>query len=196
MTRYVLINGPKRSGKSSCAAAVQNSRINASISVIGFSYHLKRFVHGIYLGRTGFGLDPDHFDAVKEQPQELLGGMSWRKAYIHYSERVMKPLHGPRWFGEQVVRAATEEASDIVIVPDSGFRDEVDVLIDSAGANNVLLIRLHREGYGFAGDSRGYVSLLDRGIETHDVQSREDALNQTMDQVVAIVGAWYRRSTK
>lgn len=194
MTLYVLLNGPRRSGKSSCAAAIQNSRrIDASISVIGMSFHLKRFVHGIYMGRRGFALDPDHFDATKEHPQEILGGRSWREAYIHYSERVIKPLHGNDWFGRMLLRQAKEDAADIVVVPDSGFREEAEILIKDVGAGNVLLIRLHREGHGFAGDSRGYVSLLDLCVETYDVDSVEGALDRTMDEVVGLVAGWHRR---
>jgi len=95
MTLYVLLNGPPRSGKSSIADAILNARsLDASVAVIGMSFHLKRFVHSIYLGAEGFRLDPDHFDAVKGEPQDILDGMSWRQAYIHYSERVIKPLHG------------------------------------------------------------------------------------------------------
>lgn len=194
MTSYVLLNGPKRSGKSSCADAILNVRsLDASIAVIGMSFHLKRFVHGIYLGRCGFALDPDHFDATKEDPQDTLGGMSWREAYIHYSENVVKPLHGKRWFGEQLVRAARESDADVVAVPDSGFREEAEVLVEDAGAAKVLLIRLHRPGHGFKGDSRGYIDLSDLDVMTHDVWATEGGLVAVMDRVVAIVVDWYGR---
>ena len=39
MTKYILLNGPKRSGKSRCADAITNARsIDASIAIIGFSF--------------------------------------------------------------------------------------------------------------------------------------------------------------
>lgn len=197
MTKYILLNGPKRSGKSSCANAITNARsIDASIAIIGFSFHLKRFVHGIYLGQNGFALDPDHFDAVKEHPQEILDGMSWRQAYIHYSETVIKPLHGKEWFGQQLVRAARDDGADIVMVPDSGFREEAEVLIREAGPENVLLIQLHRPGHGFEGDSRGYVDLSDLGVERYDIWATEGGLDYAARQVVHIASVWYARAPK
>lgn len=175
--KFILINGPKRSGKSTLANRAQATlRINGNHAVtIGFSYHLKRFVHGIYLGKKGFHMDPDAFDANKEDSQELLGGMSWRQAYIHYSEKVIKPLHGDGWFGDQLVRASIETGADIVLVPDSGFRSEAERVIAAAGAKNVLLIRLHRDGCQYdETDSRGYVHLDDIGVTERELFNATD----------------------
>jgi hypothetical protein len=192
MTLYVLLNGPKRSGKSSVADILSGSReIDASVSVIGMSFHLKRFVHGIYLGMRGYRLDPDHFDLTKEHPQEILDGMSWRQAYIHYSESVIKPLHGKEWFGRMLIQQAKIEAADIVVVPDSGFREEAEAVVKDAGAENVLLVRLHRPGHGFEGDSRGYVELDDLHVQSHDVWATEGGLDFAADRVIHLVKTWF-----
>jgi hypothetical protein len=192
MTLYVLLNGPRRSGKSSIAYAIADSlEIDNSISVIGMSYHLKRFVHSIYLGAKGFQMDPDHFDATKEHPQEILGGMSWRQAYIHYSENVIKPLHGKEWFGRMLIQAADYDCTGLIVVPDSGFREEAEEIVRSVGDENVLLVRLHRPGHGFEGDSRGYVDLSDLGVESHDIWATEGGLDYAARKVVGIVKTWH-----
>lgn len=160
--RFILLNGPPRSGKDSAALALQ-SFIPDSL-ILGFSWHLKIMVHTIYLGREGAALHPNHFDAVKDEPQDILGGMSWRGAYIHYSEKVIKPLHGKRWFGEQTLATARRSGCSTIIVPDSGFADEAIVIVQEVGADSVTLIHTHRPGCTFAGDSRTYVDLTDHGV--------------------------------
>jgi hypothetical protein len=192
MTLYVLLNGPKRSGKSTIADAILNARsIDTSISIIGFSFHLKRFVHGIYFGMHGFRFDPDHFDNVKEEPQEILDGMSWRQAYIHYSENVIKPLHGKEWFGRMLIQQARIDGSGMVVVPDSGFAEEAEAITRQTSAANVLLIRLHRPGHGFEGDSRGYIDLADIGVKSHDVWETEGGLDYAALEVIGVVKQWY-----
>jgi hypothetical protein len=168
--RLILLNGPPRCGKDTAANMLRMAASDPSVT-IGFSYHLKRMVHGIYLGHTGWLLDPNYFDAVKNQPQEFLGGMSWRQAYIHYSESVIKPLHGKEWFGEMFVRFVRESMASIVFVPDSGFREEAERVVREYGADHVKLIRIHREGINFAGDSRSYIDLSDLGVPCFDVEN-------------------------
>ncbi len=114
-------------------------------AIIGFSHHLKRFTHGIYLGRAGWDIDPDAFDGCKNTPQAMLSGKSWRQIYIHYSEHVIKPLHGAEWFGEKFVQAARGSGADLVIVPDSGFVAEAERTVREFGAENVRLVRLYPE---------------------------------------------------
>ena len=167
MTRFVLLNAPPRAGKNTGAEAL--AKVIPGAAVIGFSHHLKRFTHGIYLGRAGWDADPDCFDAVKGEPQALLGSMSWRQAYIHYSEQVIKPLHGKEWFGEQFLRAARDSGAPVVLVPDSGFVQEAERVVREAGPENVLLVRIHKLGCTYLGDSRSYISLAHLGVEERDV---------------------------
>ena len=122
----ILLNGPPSSGKSTAARHLQ--QVLGPVDVIGFSWHLKRMVHGVYLGRAGWDLDPDHFNAVKELPQDILDGRSWRQMYIHYSEKVIKPMHGDRWFGDMFVKSARASAHPVIAVPDSGFVSEAEAV--------------------------------------------------------------------
>ena len=192
--KIVLINGPRRSGKSTLAKILW-MRVQSSSEIIGFSYHLKRFVHGIYLGAKGFKMDPDVFDAVKEEPQPLLSGRSWRQMYIHYSENVIKPMHGKEWFGEQFTRAAVETGHETIFVPDSGFREEAETVVRNFGASNVLLLRMHRTGCVYDSmDSRGYITLADLGVAEHDVENTEGDPSALLSQV-DFVQNWIGRNT-
>jgi hypothetical protein len=170
MTKLILLNGPPRSGKNTLASILQ-AGLTQPAEIIGISHHLKRMVHAIYLGAGGWDLDPDAFDAVKDVPQAILDGKSWRQMYIHYSENVIKPLHGKEWFGKQFMQAARKHP--LVLVPDSGFPQEAEYAIREIGPENVLLLRLYRDGYTFAGDSRNYISLKQHGVVEHDLTNTD-----------------------
>lgn len=169
--KFILINGPKRTGKSSAARMLAHEYFG--VDIIGFSYHLKRFVHGIYLGREGFEMDPDAFDDCKEEPQEILGGRSWRDMYIYYSEKVIKPLHGEEWFADKLLETAIKCKQPLIVVPDSGFRPEAERLVREVGPDNVVLLRKYRPNHDFKGDSRGYIDLSDLGVLCVDLHSPE-----------------------
>ena len=82
------------------------------------------------------------------------------------------------------------------MVPDSGFREEAEVLVRKTGPENVLLKSLHRPGHGFEGDSRGYVDLSDLGVERYDIWATEGGLDYAARQVVHIASDWYARAPK
>ncbi len=161
-----------------------------SCAIIGFSHRLKRMTHGIYLGRTGWDMDPDAFDGCKSEPQAMLSGKSWRQIYIHYSEQVIKPLHGAEWFGEQFVQAARGSGADTVIVPDSGFVPEAERAVREFGAANVRLVRLYKQGCTFAGDSRDYISLKHLGVaenEITNVHGQPQIMRDQMERLAEVM---------
>lgn len=91
---------------------------------------------------------------TKEAPQDYLGGFSPREFFIHISERWCKPVFGDEYFGERLLRDA-QSCRTNVIVTDGGFPKEVIPMLQLG--MQVLIVRLHREGYSFAGDSRDYI---------------------------------------
>jgi hypothetical protein len=184
--KTILLNGPPRSGKNTAANMLADVLTNSAI--IGFSHHLKRMTHGVYFGRDGWEMDPDAFDGCKDVPQPMLSGMSWRQAYIFYSEKVIKPLHGKEWFGSQFVKAAQASGADIVVVPDSGFVQEAERTVREFGAANVRLCRLYKDGCSFAGDSRGYISLKHLGVVEHEINNVHGAPQIMRDQMERLAG--------
>jgi hypothetical protein len=160
--KFVLLNGPPRSGKSTLAHMLKDHIGPDRCAVIGFSTHLKRMVHGIY--GLAHDLDPEFFDAVKGEPQEAFLGLTPRQAYIWWSENGAKKCHDKRFFGQMFLRAAEASGKEFIVVPDSGFREEAEVVVDAVGPENVLLVQLTRANTSFDGDSRSYIDLRDLGV--------------------------------
>lgn len=186
--KVILLNGPPRAGKSTAANML--ARELPGSAIIGFSHHLKRMTHGVYLGRAGWGMDPDAFDASKSEPLAMLSGKSWRQIYIHYSEQVIKPLHGKEWFGDQFLKAARESGADTVIVPDSGFVQEAERVVREVGAQNVRLVRLYKDGCSFLGDSRDYISLKHLGVVENEITNVHGQPQIMRDQMERLAGVW------
>lgn len=77
-----------------------------------------------------------------------------RQCLIHVSEDVIKPLHGARYFGEAM--AATLQPG-YNIISDGGFGPELEPVLEAA--DHVIVVRLFKHGYTFAGDSRRYIDV-------------------------------------
>jgi len=82
--------------------------------------------------------------------------MSKRQAIIHVSENVIKPNFGNDAFGQMFVNNLPNEG--VVFVSDGGFKEELLPVINHVGKENVLIIRLHRNGCDFSNDSRDYLT--------------------------------------
>jgi hypothetical protein len=187
--KVILLNGAPRSGKSTSAKMLRGI-LGDRCAIIGMSYHLKRMTHGVYLGRDGWDMDPDAFDGCKSDPQALLDGMSWRQIYIHYSEQVIKPLHGKEWFGEQFVRSARASGANMVVVPDNGFVQEAERTVREFGAENVRLCRIYKDGCNFEGDSRGYISLRHLGVVENEITNVHGQPQIMRDQMERLATVW------
>lgn len=189
--RILLLNGPKRSGKDTTANFLA-ARVEGGVR-IGIADHLKRVSHIMAFGPAGYAMDPNHFDAVKEIPHPAFAGMSPRQFYIHVSERVLKPLYGEDYFGNRfvdAVEAARAEGAKVVFVPDSGFREEAEPVVRKYGVENVRLVRVHREGCTYEGDSRKYIALADLGVWETDAQNVTGAPEVMQINLLGIVREW------
>jgi hypothetical protein len=91
---------------------------------------------------------------LKEEP--WLGGLSVRRWLQITSEMVVKKDRGQDYFGVASADRWHSKGTDHVI-SDCGFIEEVDAVVDRFGAENVYVIRLHREGFSFAVDTRYYI---------------------------------------
>lgn len=75
-----------------------------------------------------------------------------RQALIHVSEDVIKPSLGSDYFGKL---SADKLKDGINIFSDSGgWWDEASPVIEAA--DKTIIVKLHREGFTFEGDSRNY----------------------------------------
>lgn len=111
------------------------------------------------LGQSGVA-----FDSQKSM-------ISPREAMIFVSELVYKPKEGEDYFGLQAANTM-EEGNNFV--SDAGFAEEAEVQVTEFGVEDVLLVRIHREGTTFEGDSRDYLDLDYLGVSTLDVDNNRD----------------------
>lgn len=151
----VILNGPPGIGKDTIADMFVH---------LGYSKHM--FKSGLYV-RTADLFDVDLEDLVmrasdrilKEQPWDALvyeeETVSPRDALIITSERVIKPTEGSDYFGQMAAQACLDEAKPNVIFSDGGFQSEILPLQEIF--DDVIIIRLQREGFNFIGDSRDYL---------------------------------------
>lgn len=172
--KILLINGPPSSGKDTLARAIYDYFYENPEQP---ECHFDRFSMPIKNAFSGMvGAKIDQFGAVrgwediKDTPVDYLNGKSYRQWQIDFSEHFMKPLYGEDCFGrlfcERIERLRdngdlgfnhnyVEES--LIVVPDSGFQIEVDTIEKLLPNDEVLLLRLHRNGTSFDNDSRGYV---------------------------------------
>ena len=92
----------------------------------------------------------------KELPWDELNGMSCREFLIYISEVCVKTAFGNAQFGKLATRAALSKNSNVVF-SDGGFQEEMAMLQEGFGVENVILVQLFRTGHSFDGDSRNYL---------------------------------------
>lgn len=146
----ILLNGPKHSGKDTIGNAI--TQIVDGVELFKFAEPLRVFI------KTTLGITDSQLELMKDQHVPLFG-MTIRQAMIAYSEDFCKPKFGANYFGRLTAAKIRTSNARIAIVTDSGFASEAQVLRDEFGEENLLLIRLFREGCNFDGDSRSHFTL-------------------------------------
>lgn len=153
MAKVIILNGPAGCGKDTLAMALvemgfakgttsfKNPMFNIALAALGpDAYH--EFLDG-YDDRTR-----------KEKPECFLNGLSRRQFMIAISEQFIKPVLGSDYFGKYLAENLPD-GNEVFVVSDGGFASEVAPIV--AAGHDVRIVRLHREGYTFEGDSRGYL---------------------------------------
>jgi hypothetical protein len=142
---------------------------------------------------------PDHVwwmkDLVSLSTSAHMGAVSnntnysQREFLIHMSENVIKPIFGKDAFGKAFVNSLPEEG--LVFVSDSGFKEELQCVLDHVGAENVLVVQIEREGCSFEGDSRKYLkkSMFESPPDMIKVINN-DTESRFLYQVEKLVKSW------
>lgn len=197
--RIVLLNSPANVGKSKAMEYMKEKGLNLTYAsckeplhkatMALFGVHEERY-WGIYNDRDlkekplpEFLINLPFSDFTQlENVSGFLGlsgfnELSIRKAMIYTSEVIMKPRFGSDVFGR--IRANSLEDGKVYIDDSAaGFdangeirADEITPLIERVGQDNILLIRIHREGFDFSGDSRRYVGdgVCDTTVDINNV---------------------------
>lgn len=171
MSKVVILNGPPGVGKDT---------LGSYLCELG--YEKAEFKESLYES-TAFHCDIDinllkriaSNRDTKDKPSFWLRGATPREALIHVSENIMKPKYGSRVFGETLAEICHNYTH--VVVTDGGFKEEMQAVEDS---HELIVIRLHRNGCTFDGDSRSYAQpdwfnkestlLCDIHLKENDIQ--------------------------
>lgn len=164
----VVLNGPPGCGKDTIANRIVAEDHFLPINITPFVKH--QFKDALYehtAKHFEIGLDEFiHFASDRSLKDSTslagLGGRTPRQALIHVSEDIYKPRYGNDYFGEVEASRVREHKRRLggiinVIYPDGGFESEVPPI--ESEFDHVLIIRLHRDGFDFSGDSRNYLEL-------------------------------------
>ena len=153
--RIILFNAPPHAGKDTFADIIIDLYV---IDKFSFAEPLKNACHSLF----GFeGVGHKYFEGVKDEPQDYLGGLAWRKIYQDMSEKYTKVLYGEEHFGVAALNAIKQNRNDfgLYVFSDSGFLSEAMPLVREFGAENMLVVQLEREGCTFEGDTRDYIDV-------------------------------------
>lgn len=170
----LILNGPPGAGKDTIADILAG---------MGYDKHMMK--ETLYIDTANFfNVDVDELTEratdriLKEEPWHKLllrstdhyrdihiTRVSPREALIHVSENIIKPSQGPDYFGKAAANRCIERKSDLAVFSDGGFAAEIPPI--QAIYDKTLILRLRREGFDYAGDSRSYLE----GFEnTYDIQ--------------------------
>jgi hypothetical protein len=176
MSKVVFLNGPPGCGKDTMADSFSRQFYHIKMSA-----PLKVGCYNLFFGVNDYKLSPleligqmEIFKEAKVLPELDL---TWRQFLIETSENLMKPLFGEDIFG-RIVRDSIkliQQRGDFTkrgfIISDSGFEEEALPIIYEEGAENCVLIRIHRNGCDFEGDSRSYIDLEKYHVKSYDVDN-------------------------
>ena len=134
--------------------------------------------HAAFLKLVSYLKDKEMLHRMGDSERVGYTRLSCREALIFVSEIIVKPTLGGDVFGRY--RASFLNENDVIYIDDSaGFEEELHPLIDIVRKEDILLVRIHREGCSFEGDSRSYVptNMFDHVVNINNNGSLEEFLN-------------------
>lgn len=172
LPKYTFINGPPGSGNITLAELLCKNDLQLYRE--SFANPIRDMMYAVFYPEEGpisFSFDLRHTEAKKafmKVPDK--SPMTNRAAMISFSECWMKPIFGEEIFGRLALARCKEQEDfyERFVFDDSGFAPEAQYIISTEGGpKDFLLLRLHREGSSFSGDSRSYIELP--GVHTIDL---------------------------
>lgn len=189
MPKLLLLNGPPRSGKDECAKHLYSKPLTKGQNMM--------FPHWFRMSqpikdaiRVTWGLteaEVKELEKSKDAPNKRFGGKSYRQAQISFSEDWMKKQFGPRIFGELALARLRKSIATLFICSDSGFAEEVYPLLEMFDKQDILIVKLHRPGYSFEGDSRSYIRIP--GVKEVNIYN-DGPLAMLLHQVEEVARIW------
>lgn len=171
MGKIILLNGPPSSGKDTAAKHIRQfykegrdepanyNPIKWRVALDRMSMPIKR----AFAGTMGLPVTEDGIvEPWESRKKEIIPafGVSYRKWQIVFSESFLKAFDEAifvKLLAARIQRRFEKNIANLIVVPDCGFAIEVEILYQIFNPADILLIRCHRHGCTFTGDSRSYV---------------------------------------
>lgn len=204
--KILLTNAPPRSGKD---ALSQYILANPSLFP-DYALHFERFSRPhkeAFAAMTNAEIDlfynVEPYESTKSDIIPWLG-VSYRQWQIDFSEKYMKPCYGDdiftRMFYTRIKQTEARMISDgsydehqensLFVVADCGFNVELKALLNyGVSPDDMLLMRIHRPGCTYKGDSRSYI--YNKDVLSCDINN--DSTKQVYyDRAIAAMKMWLR----
>lgn len=181
----IVLNAPMKSGKDYLSDLLVG--IMEQNGIPAAHREVKEMLFSVAIKAAG--ITPQLWTAIydrhyKEEPSPYLmidgKHVSPREWMIHCSEDLIKPMFGKHAFGDAAVNALRKdypEGEGVIIYSDGGFIEEVERLSEYAYSTggDFMLVRVHREGYGWGIDSRSYLNLALNSVRGYemDIDNKE-----------------------
>lgn len=185
--KVVILNAPPNSGKDYFVEQLKEKGIH---EIGGLEWHHQEMKSApVEIVKLFYNLSDDEVVFLssrenKENPSPLLGGKSWREAVIHVSEIVVKPALGKDIFGKV---AAINLSVGINIFTDGGFEEEIAPIVEEVGEDNIIIVKIHKEGCSFEGDSRDWIDI--EGVNSFDVTNYGD--ESFVKDMLFLINEWW-----
>lgn len=159
MTKVVINNCPKRSGKDAVGAYLESN--GYPIQTVSFKKKLIEIA--LCVSMIPEEEWDERYEQLKDEPWDKLGGLSQRQYLIKISEEWVKPVHGKDYFGkalvDNIIKQADPANPKYFMVTDGGFDEETTTVVENFGINNVIILQWTRHGSNWDGDSRNWVNI-------------------------------------
>lgn len=199
LPRFLFINGPSGSGKTTLARLICEAQGSAYRE--SFAEPIRQMLYNVFFFKEDpFAptLDLRKAEVKKSRMpfQEDLDEkgasdadyITIRDEMIAFSEEYMKRRYGDRIFGKLLFARCEEQSLfySSFVIDDNGFAPEAQFIVDKIGADSCILLRLHRDGCNFSGDSRGYVDLPK--VQTIELQNSGSSPKAMLDDLQLKLG--------
>ena len=161
--KIIAFNGPPRAGKDTLKGLIVDEFFDKNFKAYTLSDILIEASCVIY-GIVRAEWDARYCTDLKDEPWESLFGLSQRQALIGLSEEYLKTKHGGDIIAKIFLKRLEKfrESGDFdVLMIDTGFTEEFKHIVENFGVDNVMLIRVKRDGRDYSNDSRSDVEPTD-----------------------------------
>lgn len=180
-SRFVIVlNGPPRAGKDTAIEILQD--VVKDADVYQFFRPIKEMLHV----ELGLDVKHDHYESRKDDPLPEFNGMTPRRAYIDKGERLQAEF-GHAVLLETYFEAISSSTSPVLITT-CGNDGEACEIASIFGNENVLVVRIHKDGCDFSQDSRSWVT--SSHLNLRDLRNVHGKAREYQQEVAAVVGQW------